>query len=76
MRTSTLVAGILIVLGVIALAYGGITYKKKETIIDAGPLEVTTTKRERIPLHPILGVVALAGGVAILVARRRGSPPG
>lgn len=58
---------ILIVVGVIALAMGGISYTKRETIVDIGPIEATAERRETIPLPPILGGLALAGGVALLV---------
>lgn len=58
---------ILIVVGVIALAMGGISYTKRETIVDIGPVEATAERRETIPLPPILGGLALAGGVALLV---------
>jgi len=63
----------LIVIGVIALAYGGISYTREKKILDIGPLEATTQSRETIPLPPILGVVAIAGGVVMLLmsGRRR-----
>jgi len=57
----------LIVLGVIALAYGGISYTREKKVIDLGPIEATAKTRETIPLPPILGIAAIAGGVALLV---------
>jgi uncharacterized membrane protein HdeD (DUF308 family) len=66
------VAGIvLIALGVLALVYQGITYRTKEKVIDLGPLKAEVEKEKTIPLPPILGVVAIAGGVVLLVAGRR-----
>lgn len=66
------IAGIiLIVLGVIALAYGGISYTREEEILDVGPIEATAERRETIPLPPILGGLALAGGVVLLIAGSR-----
>jgi uncharacterized membrane protein YidH (DUF202 family) len=64
---------VLIVLGVIALAYGGISYTREKKVLDIGPLEATTKERKTIPLPPVLGIAAIAGGVALLVvsARRR-----
>ena len=66
------VAGILlIVLGVIALAYGGISYTKEEKIVDIGPFEATAKTRETIPLPPVLGGLALAGGIVLMIADSR-----
>ena len=62
---------VLIVIGVIALAYGGISYTREEKVLDIGPIEATAKKRETIPLPPILGVAAIAGGVVMLVAAGR-----
>ncbi|MEA3207707.1 MAG: hypothetical protein QOE70_764 [Chthoniobacter sp.] len=71
MKPAGIVGIILIVLGVVALAYQGITYTTHENkkVIDLGPLQVDATveKQKTIPLPPILGVVALAGGVVLLV---------
>ena len=57
----------LIVLGVIARAYGGISYTREKKVIDLGPIEATAKTRETIPLPPVLGIAAIAGGVALLV---------
>ncbi|HET9263760.1 MAG TPA: hypothetical protein VFO14_11975 [Vicinamibacterales bacterium] len=62
---------ILIILGVVALAYGGISYTRKEKVLDIGPIEATTETRETIPLPPLLGGLALAGGVVLLIAGSR-----
>jgi hypothetical protein len=61
----------LIALGVIALVYQGITYTSKEKILDVGPFKAEVKREKTIPLSPILGVVALVGGVAILLFARR-----
>jgi uncharacterized membrane protein HdeD (DUF308 family) len=60
----------LIVLGVIALVYQGITYTTKEKIIDVGPFKAEVNREKTIPLSPVLGVVALAGGVVLLLFAR------
>lgn len=66
------IAGILlIVLGVVALAYQGITYKTDEEAIDLSPLKITAEQSHTIPLPPILGVVALVGGILLLVVGGR-----
>jgi len=63
----------LIVLGVIALAWGGISWTRQKKVLDIGPLQATTEEKKTIPLSPLLGVVALAGGVALVVLSRRGA---
>jgi hypothetical protein len=62
-----IVGVVLIVLGIVALAYGGISYTRREKVIDIGPIEATAERRETIPLPPILGGLALAGGVVLLI---------
>jgi hypothetical protein len=62
---------VLIVLGVIALAYGGISYTREEKVLDIGPIEATAQRRETIPLPPILGAAAIVGGIAMLVVAGR-----
>ena len=64
---------VLIVIGVIALAYGGISYTREKKVLDIGPLEATTQTRETIPLPPILGVAAIAGGVVMLLVSGAGA---
>jgi uncharacterized membrane protein YidH (DUF202 family) len=58
---------VLIVIGVVALAWGGVFWTDRDTIVDAGPLQVQTEETEGFALPPILGVIALVGGI-ILVA--------
>jgi hypothetical protein len=66
------IAGIvLIAIGLIALAYGGFSYTKREKVLDLGPLEATTETRKTVPLPPIFGGVAVAAGVVLLVAGSR-----
>ena len=62
---------VLIVLGIVALAYGGISYTKREKVLDIGPIEATTERRETIPLPPVLGGLALAGGIVLLIVGSR-----
>jgi hypothetical protein len=71
MSTRTLLAIVLVVVGAIALAYQGITYTTEKKVIDIGPIEATKQERHTIPLPPILGAVALSGGIAVLVTSRR-----
>jgi len=67
MNTSKIMAIALIVLGIIAFAYQGISYKSRESVVDLGPLHVTAEKTHTLPLPPIVGVIALLGGIALLV---------
>jgi uncharacterized membrane protein YidH (DUF202 family) len=71
MKLATIVGIVLIVIGVIALAYGGINYTSEETVLDIGPIEATAERTRRIPLPPVLGGVALVGGIALLVVGTR-----
>ena len=73
MKTATIVGILLIILGVISLAYQGITYTTREKVIDIGPLHATAEKEKTIPLPPVLGGCALAGGIALLIAGARHS---
>ena len=57
----------LIVLGLVALAYGGISYTRREKVVDIGPIEATAERRHTVPLPPVLGGLALAGGVVLLI---------
>jgi len=67
MKTPTILAIVLIVIGLVAFAYQGITYTTREKAIDLGPIQVTTEKTHTLPLPPIVGGVALAAGVLLLV---------
>ncbi len=62
---------VLIVLGVIALATGGFSFTREEKVLDIGPIEARAEKRESVPLPPLLGGAALAGGVVLLIAGSR-----
>jgi len=71
MKTNTIFAVLLIALGIVAFAYQGITYKTREKTVDLGALQVTTEKTKNIPLPPIVGAIALVGGIALLVGSTR-----
>jgi hypothetical protein len=63
-----LVGIMLVILGIVGLAYGGITWTTKEKVVDLGPLQVTHDKTQSLPLPPIAGGVCLIAGVGLLVA--------
>jgi uncharacterized membrane protein len=71
MKTAPLVGVILIILGVVALAYQGITYTTHKKVLDIGPLQATEEQHKTIALPPVLGGIALIGGVALLVLGRK-----
>jgi hypothetical protein len=71
MRSTSAVGLVLIVLGLAALAYQGINYTTRETVIDIGPVHATAERHRTLPLPPVLGVVVVAGGVVLLVAGLR-----
>jgi len=74
MKTPLGLIGIaLIALGLIALVYQGITYTTREKVVDLGPLKITAEKEKTLPLSPILGGLALAGGIVLVVAAVRKS---
>ncbi len=67
MKSTTVAGIILIVLGILALAYQGITYTTRKKVIDIGPLQATTKTDKTFPLPPVLGGLALMGGVALVI---------
>jgi len=62
---------VLIVVGLVGLLWGGITWTNRETVLDVGPLEVTSEERERLPLSPVAGGICVAVGAALLIAGSR-----
>ena len=66
---STSIAGIfLVILGVLALAYQGINYTRRDRVLDVGPIHATKDTQEHIPVPPIIGGLALVGGIVLLLA--------
>jgi hypothetical protein len=62
---------LLVVFGLAALAYQGFTYTTSEKVVDLGPLEVQKEETKTVPLPPIVGGLALAGGVVLLIASKK-----
>jgi hypothetical protein len=71
MKPKIIIAMILIALGIAAFAYQGITYTTREKVVDLGPIQMTAEKTKTIPLPPILGAIALIGGIVLLVTGSR-----
>ena len=66
MKPITIAGILLLIVGVLALAYQGINYSHRENVLDVGPIHVTKETHEQIPISPILGGLALVGGIALL----------
>jgi drug/metabolite transporter (DMT)-like permease len=71
MNSKTIVGILLIVIGIISLAYQGFTYTTHKKVVDIGPIQATRKEHKTIPLPPIVGILALAGGVVVLAVDRR-----
>lgn len=71
MKSNMLIGIILIVVGIIAFAYQGITYTTREKVVDLGPIQVSADKTKTLPLPPIVGGIALVGGIVLLVMGNR-----
>jgi len=67
MKTNMLLGIILIVVGIVAFAYQGISYTTREKVVDLGPVHVTAEKTRTLPLPPIAGALALVGGVVLVI---------
>jgi uncharacterized membrane protein HdeD (DUF308 family) len=71
MKLLTVVGVILIVIGIVALAYQGITYTTSEKVVDLGPLKVEAEREKTLPLPPIAGAAALVAGIILVVVSVR-----
>ena len=71
MTPRRIVGLVLVIVGLVSLLWGGISWTRERTVVDIGPIEATTQERETIPLPPILGGVALAAGAVLLFMRER-----
>ena len=67
MTTMRIAGLVLVVIGIVALVWGGVFWTDRDTVIDAGPITVTTEDREGVALPPIVGGIALVGGIVLLV---------
>jgi hypothetical protein len=71
MKRTAVLGLVLVALGLLVLAYQGVTYQSRETIVDIGPLHATAERNKTLPLPPVLGIVAVAGGAALWIAGSR-----
>jgi uncharacterized membrane protein YphA (DoxX/SURF4 family) len=71
MKSATLAGIVLVAIGIIALGYQGITYTTQKKVLDLGPIQATKEEHHTIPLPPIVGIISLVGGIAVLVIGQR-----
>ena len=71
MKSLSILGIVLVVLGIVALAYQRITYTSRETVIDIGPLHATAERQKTFPLPPVLGGAAVVVGAGLLIAGMR-----
>ncbi len=71
MKPTALIGIALIVVGLLVLVSQGFTYTTRETVMDVGPIHATADQRKTVPVSPVLGIVAVAGGVALVIAGGR-----
>jgi hypothetical protein len=74
MKPTVWIAILLIVLGALALAYQGFTYTHREKVLDLGPIHATADRQEHVSIPPILGGLALVGGIVLLTLGVRKNP--
>jgi hypothetical protein len=60
---------VLVVIGIIGVIYGGISWTTRDTVVDAGPIEITKNKTESLPLPPIAGAICLVAGTLLLMRK-------
>ena len=71
MSARRLIGVALVIVGLVALIWGGVFWTERDTVLDAGPLEVATEQREGVTLPPILGIISLIGGIVLLAVPER-----
>lgn len=71
MKPGAIVGIVLILLGVLGLALGGFSFTQKEKVLDLGPIEATADDKKTVPIPPILGVLAVVGGVVLVATSAR-----
>jgi hypothetical protein len=71
MKPAGIVVIILIVVGIIALAYGGFSFKEHKKDVDIGPVQISHTEEHIVPLPPVLGGLAIAGGIVLVIVASR-----
>ncbi|MDQ3137591.1 MAG: DUF3185 domain-containing protein [Gemmatimonadota bacterium] len=71
MKPGVIVGVLLIVLGVVGMALGGFSFTRKEKVLDIGPIEASADKKESVPVPPLLGALAIVGGIVLVATSAR-----
>lgn len=71
MRAPVVVGVLLIILGIAGLAFGGFSFTHKEKVLDLGPIQASADKKESLPISPILGALAIVGGIVLVATSAR-----
>lgn len=71
MNGRTMIALVLVIIGILALVYQGFSYTTQKKVLDVGPIQATKEEHHSVPLPPVLGVIALVGGILVLITGRR-----
>ena len=71
MKPAGIVGIVLIVLGIAGLAFGGFSFTHKEKVLDLGPIQASADKKESLPIPPVLGALAIVGGVVLVAVGAR-----
>jgi uncharacterized membrane protein HdeD (DUF308 family) len=71
MKPAVVVGILLLIVGIAGLAFGGFSFTRKEKVLDVGPIEASADKKESLPVPPILGALAIVGGVVLLASSAR-----
>jgi drug/metabolite transporter (DMT)-like permease len=69
----TIIGIVLVVLGIVGIVYQGFSYTTRKKVVDIGPIQATRTEHHSVPLPPVLGAIALIGGIVVIASDRRGS---
>ena len=71
MNGRTVIALILVIIGILALVYQSFTYTTQKKVLDVGPIQATKEEHHTVPLPPVLGAIALVGGILVFITGRR-----
>ena len=71
MKPLSIAGLVLVVLGAIALVYGGISFTSRDTVVDAGPIQISADRKHGVPIPPVAGALAIAAGIALFLKGRK-----